>query len=318
MLKSKFSKKPKFQIVMATYNGEKFIDEQINSIMKQIDDGELLIHDDGSTDDTKRIIAEWAARDKRIKIVEGESQGGACANFAYLLEHTQADYVFCSDQDDIWKDDKILIMMKSILFYESVFGKEYPLLICSDLILIDKTNVLINNSMMKHQNLNPRWVSEFNLLLTQNVVTGCTMLLNRSLLSYALPIPKNAVMHDHWLALVACAKGKIIFLSEGLVFYRQHENNQIGAHKYNTAFIIKRFWQKILIKSERKNNLSNSYLMADAYARIYPHEKEASIAEEFAKLRKKNQICRLLSIINNRFYRYGFARNINWILGDDF
>lgn len=304
---------PKIQVVLAAFNGAKYLSSQIESILENLKEGEILIHDDGSEDGTIDIINDWARRDSRIRILDGPVQGGAAANFNYLLENTSAPYVFCADQDDIWKPDKIQLFIKTMEFYESVYGCDKPLLVHSDLILINAEGHTISNSMWKYQNLNPEWGNSFNLLLTQNVITGCAMLVNRALLDLALPIPRGVSMHDYWFGLVACSQGKIIWIDEATVLYRQHGSNVVGARKYNAALFLEKIRSSI-----RKNSLYYEVSLENKTAKIFYNEfpeiissKEAII---FSELDNMNYLKRLITIIRREFFMNGYLRNLNWML----
>ena len=307
---------PSFQIVMATYNGANYVDLQIRSIVEQLAGGELLIHDDGSSDSTRLIIQEWTRRDSRIKVLEDPAQGGASANFSYLLEKITAPYVFCADQDDIWIPGRVERMLRLIKFYEGVYGEDKPLLVHGDLTLIDEHGTVIAESMWTYQKLDPRWGDTFSLLLTQNVVTGCAMVVNRALLDRALPVPKEASMHDHWLALVACGQGKVVWDSQPVLLYRQHGKNEVGAKAYNTALILDRL-KKLFESSDRTREIkaeNKLYDMGLHYAKRYPNRPESKQAIKFAQLKDTSLLLRPWVIFREKFFTKGIFRNLGWAI----
>ena len=298
---------------MGTYNGDKFIDKQISSIVNQLSDGKLIIHDDGSKDGTIEIIKKYSLKDDRIVLIEAPSCGGAAKNFAFLLEKTTSDYVFCSDQDDIWISGKIDKMIKIIKMYENIYGKEKPLLIHTDLELIDENDETIHKSMWRYQNLNPKWGDDLNLLLTQNVITGCALLVNRALLDIALPIPNNVVMHDHWLGLVACTSGKVIYHEESLIRYRHHGNNEVGAKKSDIFFYIDKIREVLASRSRNSDDKIGLYNQAQELSkRLDGRIKE--IPQRFSNLDREGFLRRMKSIIEFRFYKFGIIKNTIWIL----
>lgn len=304
------------QVVLATYNGVMYLEAQIVSILDQLGEGQLLVHDDGSSDGTLELLEWWAERDGRVKILPGPPQGGASANFSYLLRYTTAPYVFCADQDDIWKPDKLITLLKVMKFYEGIYGEETPLLVHSDLSLIDKSGQLIAESMWTYQNLDPRWGNHFNLLLTQNVITGCAMLVNRTLLHRGLPIPPDASMHDHWLALVACGQGKVIYIDKPMTLYRQHGNNVVGAYRYNPySSIIK--LKRLLIGKEnlREGNANKQpYSNAKRYVERFAGRREVVIAQKFLNLQSCPMLIRPFIIMRNRFLFCSLTENLIWAI----
>ena len=228
-------------IVMATYNGMPYIREQLQSILWQdYPQFRLLIHDDGSTDGTVEEIRKVAERypDKVFFIEDGITFKDAKKNFEHLLKMTDADYIFLTDQDDVWLPSKVSAMLKHIKNGEQQYGGMHkPILVFSDLSPIDKNGFPKSTSMFKMENVNPRAVC-LELLLSRNIIPGCVMGFNRSLLEVSLPFPNEAVMHDWWLALVAAATGNILYVPKSLVLYRQHERNAIGVrdHTLKSSF----------------------------------------------------------------------------------
>jgi rhamnosyltransferase len=242
--------KPKVFVLLGTYNGEKYVLEQVDSILQQsYPNFVLLIRDDGSCDLTRKFVRTFATKDKRVVIIENKNETlGASANFGLIAEHSVrmgAQYVCFSDQDDIWEPWKIERQLDLMLKTESSLNASTPILLHSDLAVVNDRLGIIHPSYMRfqktqHENFNP-----IRVLLVQNFVTGCTMMANQSLLKLSLPIPQCAVMHDWWMALCASTWGKIEFLSAPTVYYRQHWNNEIGA---------KGFWNLINpVKTSVKN-----------------------------------------------------------------
>lgn len=221
--------------MLATFNGEQFIAEQLDSILHQrYQAWTLLIRDDGSTDTTTEIISAYEKRDQRIQLIENNNGpgGDACQNFSQLIEaglKTNAGIFFLSDQDDIWNLNKINRQLQCI----EEMDITRPCLTHHDLEVVDENLNPFHQSFFQLMQLNPIAAS-FNSLLGKNEVTGCTIACNRKLLECAYPIPKEAIMHDWWLALICAAIGKIEVINSPLTRYRQHSQNTIGA---------KSFWQ---------------------------------------------------------------------------
>jgi glycosyltransferase involved in cell wall biosynthesis len=218
-------------IVLATYNGALWLQSQLESLENQsYPHWTCWIRDDGSTDQTSRIIQEALKRDQRYRVIPSEERLGAIHSFGKLLHHARAcDYVFFCDQDDVWHSEKIADYLKAFRETESLTPK-IPILIQSDLELVDESLNLIARSMKQRMNFGPT-STIFPKLLAQNTVTGCTVAINRALIDLALPLPAAILMHDHWLALLASSSGKIISLSKTYIQYRQHGKNVSGPAK---------------------------------------------------------------------------------------
>lgn len=224
-------------IALCTYNGEAFIEEQLDSIGRQsLLPNEIVICDDASIDCTVDIARRWALAHPEIKcrIIVNAVSKGVVENFESAFINTHGDYILFSDQDDVWHPDKIELTYKLMIEYERQYGMNTPVLVHTDLQVVDGGLKVINPSFMQNQGIhhvegNRR---QLQVLLAQNFVTGCTMMVNRPLKMKAIPFPKDIIMHDYWLALVAALTGKVGFLNKSTIDYRQHGNNSVGAQKY--------------------------------------------------------------------------------------
>ena len=235
------SKIPEIFILLGTYNGEKFIPEQVNSIQTQTyKNWRLLIRDDGSQDSSLEIIRALAKKDERIIVIKSGCENlGASANFGILAQNAcrmGARYFCFSDQDDVWQPRKLEIQLRLMVKSESSRNIIIPTLLHSDLTIVNEKLGVIHPSYMRFQKVSHESQHPILVLLVQNFVTGCTVMANRPLIDLALPIPKDAIMHDWWLALCASVWGQINFLPESTVHYRQHSNNEIGAKGFWNAF----------------------------------------------------------------------------------
>lgn len=284
-------------IVLATYNGEKFLAEQIRSI--QNNNGyqkwisQLLVIDDGSTDATFSIVKELSLHDEKIVwLTNTSTRHGASNNFAFGLAQTLSPYIMLSDQDDVWLPEKIQLSLDKIKQLEKESGS-VPLLVFSDKEIVDEKLQTICSSYFKLRDIPKDWHVKPEQLCQQNVVSGCTMLFNRALLNKAMPIPEQAYMHDWWLALVANKCGKLELIDKPLIKYRQHDNNTIGVNKRSNLSLItksykhlKQFEQSFLqiveqakafASFEQKHGLSKS-LTIDALANMHNLSKSQRIA----------------------------------------
>ena len=243
-------------ILMSTYNGARYLAEQIDSILAQTyTDWRLYIRDDGSTDDTLRIVQNYAKKDKRITVLEDSDNLGACRSFERLLQTSDgAEYYAFADQDDVWRPDKLAILLKAMQEAEQEYPK-LPIVVHSDLQVVDAQLKEIAPSFWQYSNLRPDIVdANLHYLAICNTVTGCAMLFNRAARTYSLPFPQTAYMHDAWVALAAAAKGgKVIPLSATPIAYRQHSTNVLGAVRYS---LLHKKW------AQRKADARRSYTMA--------------------------------------------------------
>lgn len=224
---------PTVCILLATYNGAPYLGEQLASIAAQSHrDWLLYVRDDGSCDATCALLADAAARDPRIRLVEdGLGNLGPCGNFARLLEVVEADYYLFADQDDVWLPDKIAASLAVLRARESEQGRAQPLLVFSDLRVTDAGLHTLHPSELRRHGFDRLIARGLGLrdLLAQNIAAGCTLLFNRALRDAARPIPPEAVMHDWWLALSGLASGGLLYLDQVTLLYRQHGRNQMGA-----------------------------------------------------------------------------------------
>jgi len=228
--------KPRVDILMATYNGEKYLTTQLQSILQQdYHDWRLLIHDDGSVDDTLEIIRSFSRTDRRIVLLEDEVKSlGAAQNFLHLLTHTDADYIFFADQDDWWFPNKISKQLAAFPNTEEPIAQY-----CNAHYLIGQQVV-----KKKVNQLHPVKISQ-QLFLNGGIV-GCTILINRALQQLLSPPPGVVAMHDYLMVTAALTFGKLVYLDMPLMHYRQHDHNVTGKQergfyaKFTGKFLSKR------------------------------------------------------------------------------
>ncbi|KXS32079.1 MAG: Glycosyl transferase, group 2 family protein [Candidatus Gallionella acididurans] len=218
-------------IVMATYNGEKFLRKQLDSILGQTyQNFELIVVDDASTDNTLSILNEYAALYDRIHVFPAEKNLGLVSNFERGLRLAKGEYIALSDQDDIFRRDKIELLLATL--------KDHPGrdLVLSDLSLIDENDAEFATSLWRYQKLKPQQGKPFRRLIYLNFATGCAMMFRRRLLQIALPFPQACLVHDWWLAVVSASSkaGGIYLVSEQLTAYRKHSSNVLGAIEVNS------------------------------------------------------------------------------------
>lgn len=215
-------------VAMAVYNGEKYIKDQILSILNQLNyNDELVISYDKSSDNTYLIISELAIRDARIKIYSGPCLG-LIKNFENAINHCKNDYIFLSDQDDIWLDNKINQVIKT-------FKETNADVVLHDCIVINENDKIINSSFFKFRHCRHGFL--FNIL--HNSYIGCCMAIKRDFLLNILPFPNSIPMHDQWIGILAEKKGSAAFINKPLIKYRRHLNNTSTLHHSNIFNMIK-------------------------------------------------------------------------------
>ena len=216
---------PLISIVMATYNGEKFLAQQIDSILKQSwGNIELIICDDDSDDNTIAIIEKYMKEYTCIRLYKNLHRLGVVKNFEKAIALSQSQYIALSDQDDIWVENKLEILMHEMNKLEE-YDNNIPLMVHSDLTMIDEENHIMHWSFFKFRNYNLKKTKDLNHIISRCGVMGNTILMNCHLKNRILPFPEELDLHDYWIALINELYGKRITLQEPLVLYRIHTHN---------------------------------------------------------------------------------------------
>lgn len=291
----------KIDVLMATYNGERYIREQLDSILSQTYKNiNLIISDDCSTDNTTNIIYEYMKKDNRIKLFRQKQNIGYRKNFEFLCKNSTSKYIMFSDQDDVWNFEKIYKM------YKYIKEKQCNLVYC-DLEIVDKNLNCINKSMMKflHVENNIKYC-DYRAVNLNNVVTGCAMLVKREVIDNCYPFPKDIYPHDWWIALIACQNGEICFYNENLVKYRQHSENTIGIYKENRND-FKNYRNSII--EFQYNHFEICLKNIDKFNSDYQKRVEISY-NYFKKLLNNDIINKKYSVFNYVYYGNSFSYKI--------
>lgn len=226
---------PKVCVMMSTYNGEKFLRRQLESIANQQGVAvELHVRDDGSQDSTVNILNKFSSEHSNISYYSGEKNLGPCGSFFELMcaEHN-ADYYALSDQDDVWDNNKLLSAVNKL----KLLPPNIPALYHSNLRIVDR-----NEKFIRISHSHPKISGADYSYLTEGIVTGCTAVYNKALAKIIADIkPQNFSMHDTWLYTVSSIFGNVIYDFEPHISYRQHGANVIGAVKSRFSLeILKR------------------------------------------------------------------------------
>lgn len=306
------------EILLATYNGAKFLEDLLASLDLQTDqDWRLLVRDDGSTDDTLAILERWGKKmGPRLKILQdGKRNLGAAQNFAALLEACRARHFLLCDQDDVWFPDKVARLKASIVREEAEHGSDTPIIVHTDVTVANQALQTIADSFWHYQRI--RMLPEkdpWKLITMQNVVTGCAMIGNAALLRAALPIPKDAMVHDWWLGLVCALSGRVVCEEAPSILYRQHSGNTLGAQEWSTWSAIK----LVLTDPGRSRKKPRSMLndtRSQAQAAVvhlsgFLSPEQSAFLTQYAGLGDRALLTRKLFPLRHRLYYHGMLRNI--------
>jgi len=237
-------------ILMATYNGERFLRAQIDSILNQTcQDWNLYIHDDGSKDSTLSILKEYeASYPSKIRLLDYPPQGGALNNFMSLLENVESNYYMFSDQDDVWHPRKIEKSWKAMLEQEAKHPQK-PIIVHTDVRVVDGNLREIHPSYRQYGHIYPERITKFEQCVV-NITLGCAMLFNAQARTVSLDRPwKYALMHDGWVTTRTFAENGVVYaINEALMDYRNHDDNTIGAtdgSRFTLSYRFKHFGQML-------------------------------------------------------------------------
>lgn len=290
-------------ILMATYNGEKYISEQIESILNQsYTEWKLYINDDCSIDKTAEIAKRYSEEypDKIFFTQNSKNSGSAGINFFNMISKSSADIIMTCDQDDVWLKYKVQITVEAL---ENETG---PALVHTDLTVVDENCNISEPSMIKVQHIDP-CRNNTNQLIVQNIVTGCTMAFNRQLADL-IKVPEGQPVHDWYIAVIASLFGKIVFLDMSTVLYRQHGNNACGAvDMQNSRYIAERFKDK----KKGRYMLKLGYNMAGEILRLYCIDNK--MLEQYSNMNKYSKLKKLVTVFKYGIWKNGLVRKIGQI-----
>lgn len=311
------------EILLATFNGERFLPEQLESIINQsYTDYSILASDDNSSDCTFEILRSYeSVLGEKINVVQSNTHS-AKENFYNLLDMADAEYIALCDQDDFWESDRLKKSLKAVKRLERRYGKETPILVHSDLEIVDENLNLKNKKMseltgiseaIKYAKEESKYLytistkESFSRYLVENNITGNTVIINKALLDI-YKRPKVSFMHDWWLGIIAFTFGKVGYLNECLVKYRQHGSNELGAkNPLELGNIRKRNKQRI------RENYDFMFAQVEEFLRLYKDELKKSRSADtyyahkylnaFANMKSKNRISKIRDILKYSFFK---------------
>lgn len=296
-------------VLLATYNGSKYIRQMVDSVLAQdYTDFHLVLSDDGSKDDTAEILEIYACQhpDRITHYRSGLRFGNAQNHFMHLLQqfHDTPYIMFC-DQDDYWHPDK---MRKTLEKMKEIETPSHPAMVHTDLQVVDSELKQMDPSFMHFSRLQGNRLA-LNQLLVQNVVTGCTMMLNRALAELACNhMPEGTIlMHDWWLALIAAAMGTTGYLNEATIDYRQHGNNVVGAkNTRSTSYVLNKI-KNDGVRSAMAQTYAQAQVFVDCFGSMLD-DKTRKTVQTYAAMADKNGIVRRICYVKHSFLKCGLQR----------
>jgi glycosyltransferase involved in cell wall biosynthesis len=303
-------------ILLATYNGGEHLVELLDSLRAQTHpDVTVLVRDDGSTDQTVEIVRRVAddPRGPALRLVEAATPDqpplGPGGNFGRLLTSSTASRVMFCDQDDVWLPEKVSRTLDRLARAEEQLGPDTPLLVHTDLAVVDEDLRPVAPSLWAYQNIRPAGRETLAKLLVQNVVTGCTAMLNRPLIERIGHIPPPIRLHDWWAALVAAAFGRVVHLPEATALYRQHPANDTGARRWSPGYLLDQLAPSAARR--QREALDRTFLRARLLRKRYrrqlpPHARRAVLA--YLRLRRLEPARRRLAALAGGYTKVGWLR----------
>lgn len=280
-------------ILLATYNGEAYIEEQVRSIVNQsFRDWRLLVHDDGSTDHTLEIVERLAKEDSRIVVIRDDVKKlGVARHFIYLLQYAEAPFCMFCDQDDIWLPNKIEKMYEAI----KIEKQDIPQVVYSNAYLWNTERGIISD---KNTLTYPKTLRQ--MLFLNTGIQGAASIFNQAMCHYLRQPLDCYAMHDHVLLLAGICFGEVHYLHEPLMYYRQHDKNVTGNAPGSIRRKVLLMWQnrKVPLVSRLHWEGLNAFF-ARFHRELSANDKQ--LIEVFLRLRDQSFVARLSKIVKHRF-----------------
>ncbi|MBP3702263.1 MAG: glycosyltransferase family 2 protein [Lachnospiraceae bacterium] len=298
-------------VILSTYNGEKYLAELLTSILTGTYKNILIeVSDDGSTDRTLQIIEEYQKKyPEKIIVHQNEKNLGYTKNFLQAAARSKGDYIMFCDQDDIWLPDKV---EKTLAKLKEVEGSEnIPVLVFTDAWLYDTKKGVTTGLFHESSHLNVKKV-DISHLLIENKCIGCTVMFNKRVRAYIQVLSGKIRVHDWWIALICSSFGKIAYLDEPTLKYRQHGGNMIGGTSFGSYFM-----NRLRTLKEQRQTVVRSVEQAEFFYDLFADELETEkkqAVKAFSELMKKNWLMRRCLCIRYGFWKSGFSRNVGLFL----
>lgn len=298
---------------MTSYNGEKYIKEQIESIRHNTyTNWNITIYDDGSTDSTCSILSDYEKRyPDKIKFIKNSKNKGVTKNFLEGISSLTTDtknhhyYMFC-DQDDVWMKDKIEKTLKVIKKLERKY-KDTPLVVFTDTMVVNEDLDVTEESFFKNSGLNPK-NTKLEALLMENKLIGCTVMFNEEVRKKLVNLPPAIRFHDWWIGLIGAAFGQVHYINSPTLYYRQHGNNVVG-NKTFAGYVKKSISSPSQQKEALNKTISQGQAFYELYKNLLPKENR-KLLYHFSNLNSYNWFKRRYILLKYGFLKTGLIRNI--------
>ena len=300
-------------ILLATYNGARFLGEQLDSILNQTyQDFHVYIRDDGSSDRTLNVIDQYKRSNPKITLITDDKKcGSAVSNFMELTRHATSDYIMYCDQDDYWLPTKIEHSLEAMLSVEKEIGRDKPVIVFGSYKPVDSE--LRELPYDRSQTQEGAYLLNFSNLLVQNYVNGCLMMINRSLADKMGAYDKAILMHDWWATLIAegCG-GRIKHVNEVMMLYRQHGSNVVGSVNVKSfRYRMTKFLDPEVKKASAHYRSQAALLMRRNGEYLTDrHRRELDV---FLELYQKKKIGRVITLIRGNYLKSDFIRRMGQI-----
>ncbi|MCR5416714.1 MAG: glycosyltransferase family 2 protein [Pseudobutyrivibrio sp.] len=304
----------KIAVLLATYNGEKYLTQQIDSLFAQtMQDFDIVIHDDGSTDGTKDIIGEYRNKySDRVEVIYGEPTGSPMNNFMMMLSMVEADIYLLCDQDDVWFPGKIEKSVNALIDLENTVDRpdEVPAAVFTDMQVVDENLNKISDSFIRYIGRSP-FNTAYTQILIDNPAAGCTMCFNRVLRDLVISAKNvdwdNVPMHDAWILELAACTGVVKAIDEPLSYYRQTGHNNMGAETETESDKLSRNVELATSGSfldRKKAFINEARLFAKEVIKVdaIPADKR-KVLEKFSKIERYPKLFRMAFYRRHNFTR---------------
>ena len=310
----KYDRLDGFSVVISVFNGERYLTQQVDSIIKELPDIKFYIRDDGSTDGTVSLVHElFKYRRHNLAYFEfGTNNLGPALSYFRLISKTSERYIFLADQDDVWIPGRARELITKISALEMLSGTALPALVFSDAQVVDRDLNILHKSFWRYESNHPYGRVNLNSALTQNLSPGCTMLINKELASLCpMEDVQDVIMHDWWILILAFCYGHVGYCDLPTLKYRQHGQNVIGAKKNQISLLS-------LNKQIRlsKSSIDKTFLQARSILRFYQDMPDTSleVIRKYVSIFDLNPLARRYALLKHRFLKSSFRRNVGLFL----
>lgn len=301
-------------ILLATFNGEKYLKNLLDSLERQtFHEWELIVLDDCSEDLTWEILNSYKLTTKHKTQLYRNScrKGSGKDNFFELMKICDSEYVMFCDQDDVWCSDKIEIELGALCKLEHQYGKNIPLLVHSDMVVVDEKLSVIDNSYYHYARYKKN--GDLQLHLCINRIPGCSLIFNHCTLKFCKrSLESNKIiMHDSWVALIAYAMGKVEFIDKGLTLYRQHQNNSLGAaNANNIRYKIMRILNRNNMKMENREHIVQASYFFEQYCNDILDSRIKKLLMDYSKLADQSLAAYIFICLKYKIFKYPISRAV--------